>query len=336
MRPVASQYLTPHRPRERCARTLLLRTLCALALYGTVLASAQASGTRSPQPLPALTPQTLSADVPTADGPTIPAASTSPVTGHTSSHPTLPRYYRFGILPLQSPTKLAAMFMPLAEDLQQTLGTPVQFVTAPSFTRYMRRVKRGDYDIIYLNPLTYTEARKAGYRVIAKVAQEPFTGILVVRKDGPIKDLNPHDLPTGLRLGFPDPNAFAATVMTRQYMEHHGIDVNKQFHVHYFGSQDSALMALYAGLVDIIGTWRPSLRSMPDDVRKELRIIAETPPQPQMPIAVKGDMPQQDVRRIRACLLTLTRTAQGRKALAALGFKDGFVQANDAEYRGVH
>lgn len=249
---------------------------------------------------------------------------------------TLPHYLRFGVLPLQSPTKLAAMFMPLTEDLQRALGMSIQFVTAPSFSRYMQRVKRREYDIIYLNPLTYTEARKSGYRVIVKVAQEPFTGILVVRKDGPIKSLKPQDLRPGLRLGFPDPNAFAATVMTRQYMEHEGIDVNRQFHVHYFGSQDSALMALYSGLVDIIGTWRPSFRSMPKRVRKQLRIIAETPSQPQMPIAVKSGMSAQDIKRIKACLLNLTHNKQGRKALRALGFKDGFVQAEDSEYLGVH
>lgn len=256
--------------------------------------------------------------------------------GQAQASQALPHYLRFGVLPLQSPTKLAAMFMPLTEKLQQALGMPVQFVTAPSFSRYMRRVKHREYDIIYLNPLTYTEARKAGYRVIVKVAQEPFTGILVVRRDGPIKSLDPNKLRPGLRLGFPDPNAFAATVMTRQYMQHKGIDVNRQFHVHYFGSQDSALMALYSGLVDIIGTWRPSFRSMPEHVRKQLQIIAETPPQPQMPIAIRTDMPRQDIQRIKACLLNLTHTRRGRKALEALGFKGGFVQADDAEYRGVH
>lgn len=264
------------------------------------------------------------------------SANISSVQRTTEQPQLLPNYLRFGILPLQSPTKLAAMFIPLTEYLQQALGTPVQFVTAPSFSRYMSRVKQRDYDIIYLNPLTYTEARKAGYRVIVKVAQEPFTGILVVRKDGPIKDLDPQHLAAGLRLGFPDPNAFAATVMTRQYMENQGFDVNRQFHVHYFGSQDSALMALYSGLVDIIGTWRPSLRSMPAAVRKDLHIIAETPPQPQMPIAVRENMSKQDIQRIKNCLLSLTHTAQGRKALDALGFKNGFVQANDAEYLGVH
>ncbi|HKK05260.1 MAG TPA: phosphate/phosphite/phosphonate ABC transporter substrate-binding protein [Gammaproteobacteria bacterium] len=244
-------------------------------------------------------------------------------------------YYRLGVLPLQSPTKLAAMFMPLADDLAKTLGRPVQFVTAPSFAAYMQRVQKREYDIIYLNPLLYTEARKYGYRAIAKVAQEPFTGILVVRKDGPIQRLDPKHLPDGLRIGFPDPNAFAATVMTRQYMRSLGIDVSKKFHIHYFRSQDSALMALYSGLVDITGTWRPSLRSMPGYVRAKLRIVAETPPQPQMPIAVRAGLPRPDVKRITDLLLRLGHGERGHAILKALGFEDGFVRATDAEYLGV-
>ncbi len=244
-------------------------------------------------------------------------------------------YYRFGVLPLQSPTKLAAMFLPLTQDLGHAMGRPVQFVTAPSFSEYMKRVGKRQYDIIYLNPLLYTEARKAGYRAVVKVGQEPFTGILVVRRDGPLQHLDPRRIPKGLRIGFPDPNAFAATVMTRQYMRRLDINVDKVFQVHYFGSQDSALMALHSGLVDIIGTWRPSFRSMPKAVRADLRIIAETPPQPQMPIAVRGDLPAAQVNQIVTTLLRLSDSKAGRKVLDALGFRQGFVRANDAEYLGV-
>lgn len=244
-------------------------------------------------------------------------------------------YYRLGVLPLQSPTKLAAMFMPLADVLRTALGRPVQFVTAPSFATYMRRVKRREYDIIYLNPLLYTQARPAGYHVIVKVAEEPFTGILVVRKDSPLHTLTQAALPSGLRLGFPDPNAYAATVMTRQYMEGLGIPVGKDFRIQYFGSQDSALMAVYSGLVDITGTWRPSLRSMPPAVRQDLRIIAETPPQPQMPIAVRDDLSSTRVAEISRALLSLPHSQAGRAALSALGFKSGFVRATDQEYMQV-
>ncbi|MFK5913698.1 MAG: phosphate/phosphite/phosphonate ABC transporter substrate-binding protein [Woeseiaceae bacterium] len=243
-------------------------------------------------------------------------------------------YFRFGVLPLQSPTKLAGMFMPLSKYLSKVIGRPVQFVTSPNFTSFMDRVKRREYDLIYLNPLLYRRSHKYGYSVIAKVASEPFTGILVVRRDSPIKRLTADSLPAGLRIGFPDPDAFAATVLTRQYLKKVGIDVDSQMHVQYFGSQDSALLALHSGLVDITGTWRPSLRSMPGQVRKDLRIIAETLPQPQMPIAVRDDLPPEEIKRIRDALISLTSDEQSN-IIKHLGFKIGFEAATNKEYLNV-
>jgi phosphonate transport system substrate-binding protein len=181
----------------------------------------------------------------------------------------------------------------------------------------------------------YIRARKEGYRVVVKVAGEPFTGIVVVRRDSPIRHLGRHRLPKGLKIGFPDPNAYAATVMVRQYMRSLGEPVAPNFKVRYFSSQDSALMAVYYGLVDMAGSWFPSLRSMPARVRRGLRVVAETPPQPQMPIAVRDDMPAADAAGIRHLLTHLTDTADGRAILAHLGFTQGFVAASNREYDGV-
>lgn len=242
---------------------------------------------------------------------------------------------RFGILPLQSPSKLAGMFAPLVGLMEKELGRPVQFVTAPSFSRFMDRVAARRYDVIYLNPLLYAQAREYGYRAIAKVAGEPFTGILVARRKSHIDLDHPDRLAAHLRIGFPDPEAYAATVMTRQYLRQHGIDVDRRFQVEYFGSQDSALLALHAGLVDLVGTWRPSYRSMPDAIRAELKVIAETDPQPQMPVAVRDDLPPEQVSRLVRLLTHLGDTPQGRDALASLGFRQGFAEARDAEYRGI-
>lgn len=243
--------------------------------------------------------------------------------------------YRFGVLPLQSPNKLASMFLPLTKVLEDRLHRPVQFVTAPSFTVFMQRVAQREYDMVYLNPLLCGEAQKSGYHVIAKIAGEPFTGILVVRRDSPITGLAAHQLQPGLRLGFPDPGAFAATVMTRRYLESLGIPVDKDFEVKYFGSQDSVLMALYSGLVDIAGTWKPSLRSMPKHVQQSLRIIAETPPQPQMPIAVRDDMPTDDAKTVADVLVKLRDTPAGREILHGMNLPQGFVHSQDSEYAKV-
>lgn len=243
--------------------------------------------------------------------------------------------YRFGVLPLQSPNKLAVMFLPLARALSERLGRPVQFVTAPSFSTFMARTAARDYDILYLNPLLCARAREHGYHVVAKVAGEPFTGILVVRRDSRLRDIDPARLPPRLRIGFPDPGAYAATVLTKRYLTNLGIDVDQTFQVKYFGSQDSALMALHSGLVDIAGTWKPSLRSMPGEIQSQLRVIAETPPEPQMPIAVRNDMPAADAKAIVAALTDLRNTAEGRAILRRMELPQGFVAANDREYDGV-
>lgn len=245
------------------------------------------------------------------------------------------RWLRFGVLPLQSPTKLAEMFMPLADYLQHRLHRPVQFVTAPSFATFMRRVNARQYDIVYLNPLLFTQAELSGYRAVVKVAGEPFTGILVVRKNSPIERLNAKDVSHGLVIGFPDPRAYAATVMTRSYLKQQGIDVAACCSVRYFGSQDSVLVALNSGLVDIAGTWWPSLRSMAPAVRANLRVVAETPPQPQMPIAVSAKLPPRLQRAITSAFLDLRKTPDGRRVLDRLGFPDGFAATSDAEYAQV-
>ncbi len=243
--------------------------------------------------------------------------------------------YRFGVLPLQSPNKLAAMFLPVTDALAVRLHRPVQFVTAPSFSVFMQRTAAGEYDILYLNPLQYAQVRKAGYRAVAKVGGEPFTGILVVRRDSGITGIDPLRLKPGLRLGFPDPGAYAATVMNRRYLDRLAIPVDRYFKVKYFGSQDSALMAVYSHFVDIAGTWKPSLRSMPKAIRDDLRIVAETPPQPQMPVAVRNSMPARDAQAIADTLIGLRDTDEGRRVLRTMELPQGFVATTDKEYAGL-
>ncbi len=243
--------------------------------------------------------------------------------------------YRFGVLPLQSPNKLAVMFLPVTDALAARLRRPVQFVTAPNFSVFMQRTAAGEYDILYLNPLQYAEVRKTGYRAIAKVSGEPFTGILVVRRDSGIIGVDSLRVKPGLRLGFPDPGAYAATVMNRRYLDRLGIPVDRYFKVKYFGSQDSALMAVYSHFVDIAGTWKPSLRSMPKTIRDDLRIVAETPPQPQMPVAVRNSLPARDAQAIADTLIDLRDSDEGRRILHTMELPQGFVAATDREYAGL-
>lgn len=244
-------------------------------------------------------------------------------------------FLRFGVLPLESPVQLARMFIPLTAGMAKALHRRVEFVTAPNFRVYMSRVRRHEYDILYLNPLLFRRAEPYGYRAIARVAKEPFVGIVVVRKASPLHRLAPGLVRKRLAIGFPDPQAYAATVMVRRYLKSIGFDVARDFKVRYFGSQNSVLLAVASGLVDLGGTWPPALRAVSPSVRSELRVIARTPPQPQMAIAVSETMPRKDRQLLRNYLLSLIRVPGGKRVLRALHFPYGFAAASNATYSRV-
>lgn len=237
----------------------------------------------------------------------------------------------FGVVPFQSPSKSARMFMPLADYLSHKIGMKVDFVVAPDFKVYQERMERGEYDITFSNPLQYIVANgKAGYRAFAKVAREPFTGIILVRKDSGIKGIE--DL-RGKTIAFAYPTAWAAAVQTRKWLEvNYGIDYYRDMRPRFVGSHDSAILAVFTRVTDAAGAIPHEFRTMNEKVRGELMVIGETPPHPQMPFAHHPKLDKGIVKKIRNALLSLDRsTPEGKKILDALE-REGFEEADDREY----
>jgi phosphonate transport system substrate-binding protein len=239
-----------------------------------------------------------------------------------------------GVLPLQSPTKLAKMFLPLCDYLSGKLGMKVVFVTAPDFTRFMQRYEAGFYDIVYSNPYQYVRARdKQGYSVFAKVAGEPFVGIFIARRNWGHRTFTADNL-RGKTIAFVHPFAWASALMTSAHLLDKGIDPKRDMSVKYVGSQDSVILAVENGMADIGGTWRPSLRLM-DTLADKIEVIEETAPQPQMPLSAHPRVPPEVVRKIRSLLVGLAGTEEGKEILKKLELPKGFTQASDVEYDAV-
>lgn len=238
--------------------------------------------------------------------------------------------WRLGVLPWQSPTKLADMFLPLAGILEQGLSRPVQFVTAPGYRQFVERVAAREYHVVYLNPLLYPRARDAGYRVIARLAGEGMNGILVARQDRGLNIFRSFVREPRLRLALPSAEAYSAVVL-RDHLAAMGVSL-EDFDVEYYGSQDSALIAVHSGRADVSGTCLPSLRSMPEAVRRELQIVEQTPPQAAMLLAVRDDVPEGVSDAMVRILVELNQHEDGRRVLHALGFYEGFAAAGDADY----
>lgn len=241
----------------------------------------------------------------------------------------VPEHYRLGVIPWQSPSKLAGMFLPLADVLERGLAHPVQFVTAPGYRQFVERVKARDYHLVYLNPLLYPQAREAGYRVVARLAGDGMNGILVARQDRAMPSFDQSVRERRLRLALPSEEAYSARVL-REHLGTMGLSLD-DFDVEYFGSQDSALLAVHSGRADISGTCLPSLRSMPEAVRSQLQIVEQTPPQAAMLLAVRDDVPEAVSAALVEILVELHNHGAGQQVLNALGFYEGFAVASEAD-----
>ncbi len=242
------------------------------------------------------------------------------------------RPLRFGVLPLQSPVALARLFIPLCARLAKALHRPIVFATAPDFRRFMARAEKGRYDVVFLNPYLYR--RLHGYRAVARIKGVPFIGLLITRRGRHIGPLDPRNL-AGRTIAFPDPDAFAATLMVKEYLRSHGVIVDTEMRPVYLRSQDSVILAVARGLVDLGGTWPWSLDQEPAAIRAKVRILARTKPGPEMPIAVRDNLPPATVHALQAALIGLTKSAAGRAILQRMRIPAGFAIATPREYANI-
>jgi phosphonate transport system substrate-binding protein len=234
-----------------------------------------------------------------------------------------------GIVPQQSPGELARLWTPVLKYLEEKSGLTLQFETAKDVATFDQRLKAGEYDIVYANPLVYTDVLHArlGYEAFAREKDRSLKGLIVVRKDSSYKTLS--DL-SGSELAFPSEAALAASILPRAYLGKQGV----AFTPHYVGSHDSVFLAvakgLYAGGGGVLRTF--DMQSV--QVKDQLKVLWTGPAYPPHPFAAHPRVPADAVKRLQAAMFSMDKDAAGQEVLKPIDFK-GFMLARDADYDAI-
>ena len=246
------------------------------------------------------------------------------LTGATQQTPTL----RFGIVPQQSATRLASLWVPILEYLGKPAGVRLVFETAPNIPEFERRLFSGQYDLAYMNPYHYTVAhRRPGYQAFAKQQNKRIQGILVVRKDSGITGLAQlSDQP----LAFPSPAAFAASILTRANLRQEGIP----FHANYVSSHDSVYRSVALGLYPAGGGIYRTFENTAPAIRQQLRVLWESRSYTPHAFAAHPDLAPELVARIKQAMLQMRQDERGAQLLKAINF-EGIVTASDREWDDI-
>jgi len=255
-----------------------------------------------------------------------------PQFGAKPSSPGAPVYH-LAVHPLHNPAKLMQAYQPLIDYLNGRLqGARLSLEASRDYANFEEKYHARKIEFLLPNPWQTLQAMKVGYHVIA-MAGEPrdFKGIFVVRKDSSLK--RPADL-KGKSVSYPSPTALAACIMPQYFLHTHGINVNADIENRYVGSQESSIMNVYVGQTAAGATWPPPWRAFQKEHPREaaeLKVIWATESLVNNSVMVRNDVPVPVGEQVRALLLGLDRTAEGKSILAGMETAR-FRPASDGDY----
>ena len=238
----------------------------------------------------------------------------------------------FGILPFVSAEQLVISFSPLTQYLSKHLKVPVRIETAPTFLEFAHRTyEEQRYDILFTAPHLFPEAeRKAGYRLIVGVDSPRMWAVIVVPKDSPIHEVK--DL-VGKRLATV-PSMGLATLLARKYLTGHGINPDTDLTMVETPTHDASLLSSYLKVTDASVLMQPPYKSASAQIRAHMRVIARTDSTPHIPVSVSPRISNTCAAEIKALLLNMAETSEGREVLGHNSFS-GFKATSAEEYERV-
>lgn len=235
----------------------------------------------------------------------------------------------FGIVPQQTPSQLLHAWGPVMEYLSRRTGHQFVFRTAPNIPTFEDRTAAGEYDFVYMNPYHFTVFNQGeqGYQAVARARDAWLQGILVVRRDSPIRQLTELQ---GSTLAFPAPAAFAASVLPRAHLSAEKIPFTPQ----YVASHESVYKSVAAGLFPAGGGIERTFMATDPGVREQLRILWTTPAYTPHAIAARAGLDSDLVRQVQEALISIEQDEVGRQSLTRLKIK-GFETARNSDWDDV-
>jgi phosphonate transport system substrate-binding protein len=211
--------------------------------------------------------------------------------------------------------RMFAIWQPVMGELEKRTGNQFRLVVPLTVTDFERELEKGTYDFVYANPYHIVRlSQKQAYLPLVR-DKLPLRGILVVRKDSPVRNLKELD---GKSLAVPSPNAIGASLLIRADLEHfHGVRmkmVNVKTH-------SSVFLNVLNGLTEAGGGVEKTLGEQDQPVQDALRVIYTTREMPSHPVAAHSRVDQAAREQVRRALLELAATPAGKALLDEVPMK---------------
>jgi phosphonate transport system substrate-binding protein len=212
------------------------------------------------------------------------------------------------IVPQLTASQTYTRWGPLLDQIGKNMEQCFDLIVPVSIPQFEADLANGRPDFVFMNP--YHMAMKwRNHQYIPLVASsEPIFGVITVRRDSKqnaLKDLS------GSKIGFPAPNAFAASLLIRSMLDSNGI----AFEPDYLKTHSNVYRSVARGAVTAGGGIHATLSAEPAELQDELRILAETKRYTAHPFSASARVPEAIQQRVQAAFLNLAKTKEGAELL---------------------
>lgn len=223
---------------------------------------------------------------------------------------------RFGVFPSLAARVLAEAYEPLTNGLSGLIRQPVNLESAPEFATFHKRTMAGEYDLV-LTPshMAWLAWKEAGYNPLLTYT-EPIKGLLIVRADGPYRQLA--DL-RGKIIAMPDPLGIILFRMEK-ILKKEGLTPGRELTIIETGSHTNAATYVHELQADAALIGKQVFRRLPPEIRNNMRIIAETPDLPGQTFLVHARIAPARQQLIRRSIEQFILSEAGREFLRKGGF----------------
>jgi phosphonate transport system substrate-binding protein len=219
--------------------------------------------------------------------------------------------YSFGVVPQFEKRKLARIWRPILDELEQRTGFTFKLEDSSNIPAFEEKFLEGAYDFAYMNPYHLLMAHDAqGYLPLVRNGEHMLKGVLVVPKESPIQSVA--EL-AGKTVAFPSPNALGAALLMRaELAQFHNVEVIP----HYVHTHTSVYLHVALGLNPAGGGVASTLRAQKPEVKRKLRIIYETQAVNPHPIGAHPRVPDNHREMVRQAFLEMSKTKNGAALLS--------------------
>lgn len=251
----------------------------------------------------------------------------------TTAHGKDPSRLRVALLPDENAATLIQNAQPLKAYLQQRLQKDIEIVVTTDYSSMIEAMRFGRIEVAYFGPFSYVLAKSKApaiepFAVGVERGAATYQSVLITNAAGPVKKL---DDVRGKAFAFGDQASTSSHLAPRAHLlKKAGLSGDADYRVVHLGAHDAVARAVQAGQAPAGALSKPIFDSLVQRGTIDPAKVAQldlTPPIPNYPIVMQGDLAPGLKSAIRAAFLEL----KDKEVLKSFRV-EGFTATDDKAY----